>query len=172
MLVNAAKKGFIIKQNRKHKWEKRWFALDGEYLFYFKTPNVLLPSFPGSFICYVKFTDMIPFVQDARPVGVIDVRSYTLKEGEGRKKSFAWDLILSASANPGTNAKKPNYSLKTEREVDRKEWMMLLQKVIDGDKEEGPKPSPPPTLSSLVGSGLIKAKGGKKGNILANVHKG
>ncbi len=98
---------------------------------------------------------------------MIDVRTYTLKEGEGRKKSFAWDLILSASANPGTIATKPNYSLKTEREVDRKEWMSHLQKVIDGDKEEGPKPSPPPTLSSLVGSGQIKAKGGKKGNIIS-----
>lgn len=54
-------------------------------------------------------------MQDSKPADVIDVKMYLLKEGEGKKKSYAWDLILSPNAKPDNDeVKKLNYSLKTE----------------------------------------------------------
>lgn len=33
-------RGYLLKANSKHKWEKRWFVLDNDLLFYYKNPNV------------------------------------------------------------------------------------------------------------------------------------
>lgn len=47
---------------------------------------------------------------------MIDVQQYLLKEGEVKKKSYAWDLILSPNAKlENVDGKKlQNYSLKSE----------------------------------------------------------
>jgi len=57
---------------------------------------------------------LIEPAQDGKPADVLDIKLYLLKEGEAKKKSYAWNLILSPNAKLGKSSTKRNYSLKTE----------------------------------------------------------
>jgi len=124
-VTDSSLRGYLLKVNNKNKWEKRWFVLENELLFYYKQAT------------------------DGKPADVLDIKLYLLKEGEAKKKSYAWNLILSPNAKLGKSSTKRNYSLKTESAKERKKWMTALQRIMDmSASAHCPMPSPPPLLTT------------------------
>ncbi|KAL6045805.1 Rho GTPase-activating protein 45 [Cleaved into: Minor histocompatibility antigen HA-1] [Balamuthia mandrillaris] len=104
-LTEAIKAGWFWKQN-KRRFEKRWFVLHANHLFYYKGDR------------------------DPKPAGVINLYgAYRIKDGPKKRNMHIWELVPTTAAG----MKRGNYILATESDTEKKEWLDVIQQAIDGN---------------------------------------
>ena len=102
-LQGIVKQGPLTKANRKKKWERRWFVLSQDHLFYYRSQA------------------------DPHPAGVIPVASFQLRSQVDLKKRLYQFELVSAEAVP--TAKHNCYPIRANDEPSLKEWMGILQPI-------------------------------------------
>lgn len=87
MWTNAEKKGWMTKQGGQIKtWKRRWFVLDNNCLYYFKTPQARN-----------DFNYLTP-LKDTEPCGIIPLENLEVRQVESKKKPCL--VILDPSGDP------------------------------------------------------------------------
>ncbi|MDP2434737.1 MAG: SH3 domain-containing protein [archaeon] len=117
-LQDIVKQGPLTKANRKKKWERRWFALSQDHLFYYKSQG------------------------DPHPSGFVPLSSFQIRTAvDAKKRVFQFELF---SSDIPAGAKRALYPIRCPDEASMNQWIAVLQPVTGRPViKEGEEPNAP-----------------------------